>query len=214
MREGSGLARAHDLGSLRHLASVGEPLNPEAVIWSRETFGRPFHDTYWQTETGCIVIANLLRARDQAGLGWASRSPASPADRPGPGAPRADRRARPRGLIALRPDWPSMMRALLGKPHGLRVALPQRLVPDRRPSPRSTATATSGSWAATDRRHQHRGPIWWAPSEIESASARARGVAESAAVAKPDAVNMEVVNVLRGAQAGIRPLGRPRSSRS
>ncbi len=51
-------AKRHDLSSLRHLASVGEPLNPEAVHWSREAFGLPFHDTYWQTETGCIVISN------------------------------------------------------------------------------------------------------------------------------------------------------------
>ena len=38
---------------------MGEPLNAEAVIWSKEAFGLPFHDTYWQTETGCIVITNF-----------------------------------------------------------------------------------------------------------------------------------------------------------
>ena len=46
MREGSELAARFDLRSLRHLASVGEPLNPEAVIWSQQVFGHPFHDTY------------------------------------------------------------------------------------------------------------------------------------------------------------------------
>ncbi len=51
--------RRHDLSSLRHLASVGEPLNAEAVIWSQQAFGKPFHDTFWQTETGCIVITNF-----------------------------------------------------------------------------------------------------------------------------------------------------------
>ena len=40
------------------MASVGEPLNPEAVIWSAQTFGKPFHDNWWQTETGGIMIAN------------------------------------------------------------------------------------------------------------------------------------------------------------
>ena len=40
------------------MASVGEPLNPEAVVWSDEVFGRPFHDNWWQTETGGIMIAN------------------------------------------------------------------------------------------------------------------------------------------------------------
>jgi len=58
MREGAELARRFDLASLRHLASVGEPLNPEAVIWSRDHVREPFHDTFWQTETGCIVITN------------------------------------------------------------------------------------------------------------------------------------------------------------
>lgn len=47
-----------DLSSLRHLASVGEPLNPEAIKWSVEAIGLPFHDNWWQTETGGICIAN------------------------------------------------------------------------------------------------------------------------------------------------------------
>jgi acetyl-CoA synthetase len=45
---------------LRFLASVGEPLNPEAVVWGNEVFGLPFHDNWWQTETGGIMIANML----------------------------------------------------------------------------------------------------------------------------------------------------------
>ena len=44
--------------ALRFLASVGEPLNPEAVLWGVEAFGMPFHDNWWQTETGGIMIAN------------------------------------------------------------------------------------------------------------------------------------------------------------
>ena len=40
------------------MASVGEPLNPEAVAWGVEAFGKPFHDNWWQTETGGIMIAN------------------------------------------------------------------------------------------------------------------------------------------------------------
>ena len=42
------------------MASVGEPLNPEAVVWGVEAFGRPFHDNWWQTETGGIMISNYL----------------------------------------------------------------------------------------------------------------------------------------------------------
>jgi acetyl-CoA synthetase len=48
----------YDFSSLRFLASVGEPLNPEAVVWSEKVFGQPFHDNWWQTETGGIMIAN------------------------------------------------------------------------------------------------------------------------------------------------------------
>ncbi|MBW3568594.1 acetate--CoA ligase [Candidatus Parcubacteria bacterium] len=47
-----------DLSSLRHLASVGEPLNPEAIWWGMDAFGLPFHDTWWQTELGAISITN------------------------------------------------------------------------------------------------------------------------------------------------------------
>lgn len=46
-------------GSTRHVASVGEPLNAEAVVWGREVLGRPIHDNWWQTETGSIMIANF-----------------------------------------------------------------------------------------------------------------------------------------------------------
>jgi len=51
MKAGTTLARAHDLRTLRFLGSVGEPLNPEAVVWGTEAFGQPFHDNWWQTET-------------------------------------------------------------------------------------------------------------------------------------------------------------------
>ncbi|MBK8536678.1 MAG: AMP-binding protein [Candidatus Competibacteraceae bacterium] len=46
------------MSALRFAASVGEPLNPEGVRWGQEALGQPFHDTWWQTETGAILIAN------------------------------------------------------------------------------------------------------------------------------------------------------------
>jgi len=48
----------YNLSSLRHLCSVGEPLNPEAIWWGLDVFGLPFHDTWWQTELGAISITN------------------------------------------------------------------------------------------------------------------------------------------------------------
>lgn len=55
---GDELVKFHNLSSLRHLGSVGEPLNPEPLLWSKRVFKHPFHDTWWQTETGGIMIAN------------------------------------------------------------------------------------------------------------------------------------------------------------
>ena len=59
MKTGEEVVRKYDLSRLRFLASVGEPLNPEAVVWSHRVYGRPFHDNWWQTETGGIMIANF-----------------------------------------------------------------------------------------------------------------------------------------------------------
>ena len=60
MKVGADAAKGCDLSRLRHLCSVGEPLNPEGVVWGLEAFGLPFHDNWWQTETGGIMIANYV----------------------------------------------------------------------------------------------------------------------------------------------------------
>jgi acetyl-CoA synthetase len=60
MRAGAELVKPGTFDTVRFMASVGEPLNPEAVVWSAEKLGRPFHDNWWQTETGGIMIANFL----------------------------------------------------------------------------------------------------------------------------------------------------------
>jgi acetyl-CoA synthetase len=99
---------------LRLLASVGEPLNPEAVVWGQQVFGRPFHDNWWQTETGGIMIANF-RALDV--------KPGS-MGRPLPGVEAGIVRRTAQGIevvdtpmtmgeLALRPGWPSMFRGYL-----------------------------------------------------------------------------------------------------
>ena len=58
MKAGNELPATKDLSHLRFIASVGEPLNPEAVVWGQKTLGLPFHDNWWQSETGGIMIAN------------------------------------------------------------------------------------------------------------------------------------------------------------
>ena len=68
MKAGAEIAKRFDLSKLRLMASVGEPLNPEAVVWSVEAFGKPFHDNWWQTETGGIMIANYPVDGREAGI--------------------------------------------------------------------------------------------------------------------------------------------------
>ena len=58
MKAGEEVPARFDLATLRYMCSVGEPLNPEAVVWGNDVFGMPFHDNWWQTETGAIMCAN------------------------------------------------------------------------------------------------------------------------------------------------------------
>ncbi len=118
MRAGKEAAAGHDFSKLRFLASVGEPLNPEAVVWGAEVFGQPFHDNWWQTETGGIMIANFASMEVRPGS----------MGRPLPGVAAAlvrkmddghlevIREPDVEGEIALRPDWPSRFRAYFREP--------------------------------------------------------------------------------------------------
>jgi len=117
MKVGADFAKRFDLTKLRLMASVGEPLNPEAVVWGAEAFGKPFHDNWWQTETGGIMISNYLSMDVKPG------SMGRPL--PGIAAGVVERRegdavreiTKPMvvGELALRPGWPSMMRAYLNE---------------------------------------------------------------------------------------------------
>ncbi len=57
--EGNEALEKYNLSSLRHILSVGEPLNPEVIVWGIETLGKRIHDTWWMTETGAQLIVNL-----------------------------------------------------------------------------------------------------------------------------------------------------------
>lgn len=57
--EGNEVLEKYNLNSLRHILSVGEPLNPEVIVWGIETLGKRIHDTWWMTETGAQLIVNL-----------------------------------------------------------------------------------------------------------------------------------------------------------
>jgi acetyl-CoA synthetase len=117
MKVGADFARKFDLSSLRLLASVGEPLNPEAVVWGVEAFGKPFHDNWWQTETGGIMIANFpsmdikpgSMGRPLPGIAAAIVQHVGSGEVCEVTAPMTV------GELALRPGWPSMMRGYLGE---------------------------------------------------------------------------------------------------
>jgi acetyl-CoA synthetase len=117
MKAGVELARTRTYPALRHLASVGEPLNPEAVVWGVAALGLPFHDTWWQTETGAIMIANYPCMPIRPG----SMGRPVPGIEAGIVRPRADggvdvvEAAGEVGELALRPGWPSMFRGYLNE---------------------------------------------------------------------------------------------------
>jgi len=217
MREAGNPERQYDLSSLRHLASVGEPLNAEAVVWSEKTFGIPFHDTFWQTETGAIMIANYPGMQIRPG------SMGKPF--PGIAATVLDlnshepiREPGNVGLIAFRPGWPAMFRTYWGKPDIYRSKFIGANPGDQPDQLRSNADLwyVSGDRASVD----SEGYFWFVgrdddvintgghlvgPFEIESALIEHEAVAEAAAVGKPDEINMEVVKAFVSLNPGYEP---------
>jgi len=122
IKAGGDLARDYDLSSLRHVASVGEPLNPEVVVWGQEALGLPVHDNWWQTETGAIMISNFRTMDIRPG----SMGRSMPGIEAAVLARSEDGRAAvvdgrvqvlsgpdEMGELALRPGWPSMFRGYL-----------------------------------------------------------------------------------------------------
>ena len=117
MKWGEELPAAHDLSSLRLLGSVGEPINPEAWMWYRRNVGRdrcPIVDTWWQTETGGIMIAPL------PGI-TATKPGAAMRPLPGIGAAVVDNDGvevgdGEGGYLVLTHPWPGMLRGIWGDP--------------------------------------------------------------------------------------------------
>jgi acetyl-CoA synthetase len=190
MKAGEEIISKYDLSSLRHLASVGEPLNAEAVIWSEKVFGLPFLDTYWQTETGAMMISNYPDMKIKPGsMGL-----------PFPGIKGVvldEKTFEPIeetgkvGLIAFKPGWPSMMTTYWNNEQKYKEKF------------------ANGWYLAGDRAYLDSDGYFWfigrdddvintgghlvSPFEVESALLEHEAISESAVVAKPDDVNMEVV---------------------
>jgi acetyl-CoA synthetase len=205
MKVGVELVREHDLPHLRFLASVGEPLNPEGVVFGEEAFSLPFHDNWWQTETGAIMIANFPALEIRPGS----------MGRPFPGIDATlVHRLKGGGLefvdepgaegeIALRPGWPSMFRGYVGDPE------------------RYAQCFRSGWYLTGDlARRDADGYFWFVgrgddviktsghligPFEVESILLEHPAVAEAGVIGKPDPVAGEIVKAFVTLKPGYEP---------
>ncbi len=136
MKTGLELVREHAFPALRFLASVGEPLNPSGVVFGEDAFGLPFHDNWWQTETGGIMVANFAARWTSAPARWGSPCPGIEAGvvhrREDGGVDEvtvSGRGGRAGAATRLAVDVPRLPR----RARAVRRRLPGRLVPDRRP---------------------------------------------------------------------------------
>jgi acetyl-CoA synthetase len=204
MKVGTEVARKYDLSSLRFLASVGEPLNPEAVVWSDQAFGRPFHDNWWQTETGGIMIANFAALPVKPGsMGKPLPGIQAAIVERTAGGVRTVEEPNVEGELALKAGWPSMFRGYLGEDKRYRKCF-------------------AGDWYLTGdlARRDEDGYYWFVgrsddviktaghlvgPFEVESALMEHPAVAEAAVIGKPDEVAGNTIKAFVALKAGHKP---------
>lgn len=205
MKAGADLARQYRFPALRFVASVGEPLNAEAVWWGRDTLGLPIHDNWWQTETGGIMIANTPALDIKPG------SMGKPL--PGVDAGIVHRRkdggvdiveaAGVEGELALKRGWPSMFRGYLGQDERYRQCF-------------------AGTWYLTGdlARRDADGYYWFVgraddviksaghligPFEVESVLMEHPAVAEAGVIGIPDPTVGEIVKAFVSLKKGYEP---------
>ena len=212
MRAGEDVVRSHDLSQLRFAASVGEPLTPDAVRWSERVWGTPLHDTWWQTETGGIMIANLpgrevrpgsmgvplpgvvatVLARDELGDVAIRDGHVVEVEDPQVG-----------GHLALRPGWPSMFRSYLNDPE------------------RTEACFVDGWYVTGDIARRDRDGYYWfvaraddviksaghlvGPFEIETVLLSHPDIVDAGVIGVPDAVAGETVKAFVSLRDGVEP---------
>lgn len=180
--------KKYNLGSLRHIASVGEPLNPEAIVWAEKNLGLPIHDNYWQTETGSIVIANYPSMDIKPG------SMGKPI--PGVEAAIIDDKGQEvdvgkEGDLALKPHFPSLMKTIWNNEEKYKSYF------------------RDGWYITGDRAWKDEEGYFWfvgraddviktagervGPFEVESALLTHPAVAEAGVIGKPDPVRGEII---------------------
>ncbi|WP_151446833.1 acetate--CoA ligase [Lacisediminimonas profundi] len=205
MRAGPALAREHAYPRLRFIASVGEPLNPEAVWWGQDVLGLPVHDNWWQTETGGIMIANTPAFDIKPG---SMGRPLPGVDacivrRDESGAVQVVEQVGEQGELALRRGWPSMLRGYLHNEERYQKCFAGELY-------------LTGDLARRD----EDGYFWFVgrsddvikcsghlvgPFEIENALMEHPAVAEAGAIGKPDPTTGESIKAFVSLKPGFEP---------
>ncbi|MBU0708753.1 acetate--CoA ligase [Patescibacteria group bacterium] len=188
MAAGNDLPEKYDLHQLRHICSVGEPLNPEGVKWGKKVFGIPFHDTWWQTETGGILIANYPCMDVKPGS----------MGKPIPGVVAAIVNDKGKvlppnneGNLAIKPGWPSMMQQIWRRPQ------------------KYESYFVGGWYISGDRALQDKDGYFWfigraddviktagervGPFEVESALIEHPSIVEAGVIGKPDPLRGEII---------------------
>ena len=201
MAAGDDVVKKYDLSSLRHVLSVGEPLNPEVVWWGWKAYQRRIHDNWWMTETGQQLISNYASMEIRPGS----------MGRPVPGVQAAivddegkELPADTPGNLAIKPGWPAMMRTIWNQPERYKsyFSLPGWYV--------------SGDAAYRD----SDGYFWFqgrtddliitagenvGPFEVESCLVEHPAVAEAGVIGKPDSVRGNIIKAFVALRDGNEP---------
>jgi acetyl-CoA synthetase len=203
MKGGADAARQFRYPDLRFIASVGEPLNPQAVFWGEEALGLPIHDNWWQTETGGIMIANYVSMPIKPGsMGRPLPGiEAAIVERHADGSVTILKEPGRQGELALKRGWPSMFRGYLGEEERYRKCF-------------------AGDWYLTGdlAKCDADGYFWFVgraddvikssghligPFEVESAFLEHPAVAEAGVIGKPDPVVGEIVKAFVALKPGF-----------
>ncbi|MGD1100940.1 MAG: acetate--CoA ligase [Terriglobia bacterium] len=201
MAAGEEVAQRFDLSSLRHVLSVGEPLNPEVVWWGWKTYGRRIHDNWWMTETGHILISNYPAMTIRPGS----------MGRPIPGVYAAIVDDEGRGLppntlgnLVVKPGWPGMMKTIWKQPERY-----------------ETYFRIPGWYVTGDSAYQDPDGYFWfqgrvddliitagenvGPFEVESCLVEHPAVAEAGVIGKPDAMRGHIIKAFISLREGHVP---------
>jgi acetyl-CoA synthetase len=204
MRAGVEPVKQRKYPALRFMGSVGEPLNPEGVVWGQEAFGLPFHDNWWQTETGGIMIANYASMDIRPGsMGRPLPGIEAAIVQRTDGGVKVIEGADVEGDLALKPGWPSMFRGYWNEEERYRKCF-------------------VGGWYLTGdlARRDKDGYFWFVgraddviktsghligPFEVETALMEHKAVAEAGVIGKPDPVALEIVKGFVLLNSGFEP---------